>query len=105
MSDAVQPYDQYATAAPAKRPIIMWDLVTTIVLLVLMIGAALLAALAAARHGLPAGGSVGPGTRVTALVRRRPPDFAAPAGEGAGAIRGLKQRIGIVMFNLLVRMV
>ncbi|MGW4929370.1 DUF6264 family protein [Agromyces sp. NPDC004153] len=38
-----QPYDQYATAAPAKRPIIMWDLVTTIVLLVLMIGAALLA--------------------------------------------------------------
>ena len=62
MSDAVQPepvrppsaqseptpapaqrYDQYATAAPAKRPIIMWDLVTTIVLLVLMVGAALLA--------------------------------------------------------------
>lgn len=38
-----QPYDQYATAAPAKRPIIMWDLVTTIVLLVLMVGAALLA--------------------------------------------------------------
>lgn len=38
-----QPYDQYATAAPAKRPIIMWDLVTTIVLLVLMIGAALVA--------------------------------------------------------------
>ena len=58
MSDAVQPepvpvpvppeaspsapYDPSA-AAPAKRPIIMWDLVLTIVLLVLMIGAALLA--------------------------------------------------------------
>ena len=38
-----QPHDRYASATPAKRPIVMWDLVTTIVLLVLMIGAALVA--------------------------------------------------------------
>jgi hypothetical protein len=38
-----QAYDRYASATPAKRPIVMWDLVTTIVLLVLMIGAALVA--------------------------------------------------------------
>ena len=37
------PASPYQPAAAAKRPIIMWDLVTTIVLLVLMIGAALLA--------------------------------------------------------------
>ena len=44
MTEAIQPYDDpYATSAPPKRPIIMWDLVLTIVLLVLMIGAALLA--------------------------------------------------------------
>lgn len=41
MTEALQPY---AASAPPKRPIIMWDLVTTIVLLVVMIGAALLAA-------------------------------------------------------------
>ena len=41
-SDSV-PASPYQPAAPAKRPIIMWDLVTTIVLLVLMIGAALVA--------------------------------------------------------------
>lgn len=40
------------------------------------IGAALLAALADSRHGLPEG------VRVTALVRRRPP--AIPSGEGEG---------------------
>ena len=43
MTEAVQPYDPYATTAPPKRPVVVWDLVTTIVLLVLMIGAALLA--------------------------------------------------------------
>ena len=37
------PASPYQPAAAAKRPIIMWDLVTTIVLLVLMIGAGLLA--------------------------------------------------------------
>ncbi len=37
------PASPYQPAAAAKRPIIMWDLVTTIVLLLLMIGAALLA--------------------------------------------------------------
>nr|WP_309976156.1 DUF6264 family protein [Agromyces sp. 3263] len=40
MTEAVQPYA--ASAAP-KRPVVMWDLVLTIVLLVVMIGAALLA--------------------------------------------------------------
>ena len=40
MTEAVQPY---AASAPAKRPVVMWDLVLTIVLLVVMIGAALLA--------------------------------------------------------------
>jgi hypothetical protein len=39
MSEAVQPY---AASAPPKRPVVMWDLVLTIVLLVVMIGAALL---------------------------------------------------------------
>ena len=41
MTEALQPY---TASAPPKRPIIMWDLVTTIVLLVVMIGGALLAA-------------------------------------------------------------
>jgi hypothetical protein len=40
MIEAEQPY---AASAPPKRPLVMWDLVLTIVLLVLMIGAALLA--------------------------------------------------------------
>lgn len=43
MTEAIQPYDPYATSAPPKRPIVVWDLVLTIVLLVLMVGAALLA--------------------------------------------------------------
>jgi hypothetical protein len=40
MTEAVQPY---AASAPPRRPVIVWDLVLTIVLAVLMIGAALLA--------------------------------------------------------------
>ncbi|WP_173921602.1 hypothetical protein [Agromyces sp. Marseille-P2726] len=40
MTEAVQPY---AASVSPTRPVIVWDLVLTIVLLVLMIGAALLA--------------------------------------------------------------
>ena len=43
MTEAVQPYDPNPTSAPPKRPLVIWDLVLTIVLLVLMIGVALVA--------------------------------------------------------------
>ena len=41
-ADAVPAYAE-APAAPTKRPVVMWDLILTIVLLVVMIGLALLA--------------------------------------------------------------
>ncbi|MCD2441121.1 DUF6264 family protein [Agromyces sp. SYSU K20354] len=43
MTEAVQPYDPNPAAAPTKRSVVVWDLVLTIVLLVLMVGAALVA--------------------------------------------------------------
>ena len=44
MTGAVQPYDPSPMSAPPKRPLVVWDLVLTIVLLVLMVGVALVAA-------------------------------------------------------------
>lgn len=43
MTEAVQPYDPNPTSASPSRPLVVWDLVLTIVLLVLMIGVALVA--------------------------------------------------------------
>ncbi|GAA1763061.1 DUF6264 family protein [Agromyces humatus] len=43
MTEAVQPYDPNPAPPPLKRPVVVWDLVLTIVLLVLMVGAALVA--------------------------------------------------------------